>query len=280
MPVNVRLFRVEDIDFALAQATREGWESTAAMFGICLAHDPEGCFIAEVDNRRVGMITTTRYARSAWIGNLIVVPERRRQGIGETLMAHAINQLKRCGMRTIRLEGDPLGIGIYRRLGFVDQFDSLRFRKDPPHAACRLDAMHLHKDDLHAAAALDRAGFGDDRGRLLEMLLELACGAYSARVNGRVEGYAMALPSAAGVRLGPAVAASPAVASELLDSVLADFPDLAIVVGVPSVNRATVALLEERGFAPAPSSLRMQWGAAEAEGESEKLVAIANGAMG
>ena len=58
----------------------------------------EGCFIAEVDNRRVRMITTTRYARSAWVGNLIVVPERRRQGIGETLMAHAIDLLKRCGI--------------------------------------------------------------------------------------------------------------------------------------------------------------------------------------
>ena len=33
----------------------------------------EGCFIAEVDNRRVRMITTTRYARSAWVGMVIGV---------------------------------------------------------------------------------------------------------------------------------------------------------------------------------------------------------------
>ena len=209
-----------------------------------------------------------------------MVPERRRQGIGESLMALAASQLKRCGVRTIRLEADPMGIGIYRRLGFVDQFDSLRFRKEPPHAADRSCATHLHKAELDTVAALDRIGFGDDRRRLLGMLLEISCGAYCVRVNGQVEGYAMVLPSAAGVRFGPAVASSPIVTGELVDSVLADFPDRAIIIGVPSVSRATVGLLEARGFARAPSSLRMQWGASRAEGDPQKLIAIADGAMG
>lgn len=33
--------------------------------------------MVEVDGRRAGVITTTRYTHSAWIGHLIVVPDLR-----------------------------------------------------------------------------------------------------------------------------------------------------------------------------------------------------------
>ena len=280
MSMKIRPFRADDIDFAVSQTSREGWDTTAAIFDVCLAHDPDGCFIAEVENRRVAMITTTCYARSAWVGNLIVTPECRRQGIGEALMTHAMNQLWRQSIGTIQLEGDPMGVRIYRRLGFVNRFESLRFRRDPPHSSDRPVATHLQKRHLDTVAALDRTCFGDDRRRLLAMLYELSCGAYLIRVNGRVEGYALAMHSAGGVRLGPGVATDAAAASWLLDSVLSDFPDTAVIVGVPSVSRATVAVLEEHGFIAEPSSLRMQWGVKEAEGDASKLVAVANGAMG
>jgi len=59
MSMMIRSFRADDIDFAVSQTSREGWDCTTAIFDICLAHDPEGCFIAEVDNRRVAMITVT-----------------------------------------------------------------------------------------------------------------------------------------------------------------------------------------------------------------------------
>lgn len=280
MSIEIRRFSNDDIDFGLAQTAREGWDNTASIFEVCLAHDPEGCFIAEADGWRAGMITTVRYARSAWVGNLIVEPDCRRQGIGKRLMTHAINRLEARGVRTTRLEADPMGVGLYRRLGFVNQFETPRFRKEPPHAVSGNRASRLERADLDAVKTLDRTCFGDDRGRLLGHLLEVTQAAYCVRANRQVEGFAMVLPSTAGIRLGPCVATRRTAAEELLDSVLADFPNVAVLAGVPSVNRTAVGLLESRGFTRMPSSLRMVRGEAAGESDPEKVVAITNGAMG
>ena len=131
MDLAIRTFGADDFGFASEQTAREGWDATAELFELCLAHDPGGSFVAEAGGQRVGMVTTTCYQRSGWIGNLIVPPEHRRQGIGERLMKHALEHLLRRGVRTIRLEADPPGIGIYRRLGFVDEFESPRFVRPP-----------------------------------------------------------------------------------------------------------------------------------------------------
>ena len=104
MRVAIRTFDRRDIDFALEQTSREGWDNTSDFFEICLKHDPDGCFIAEAGAQRVGMVTTTRYGCTAWIGNLIVPAECRRQGIGRRLMSHAMAHLSRLGVRTLRLE--------------------------------------------------------------------------------------------------------------------------------------------------------------------------------
>ena len=92
---------------------------------------PGECLVGEVDGQRAALITAMRYARSAWIGNLIVSPEYRRRGLGLSMMEHVIQRVETSGITTLRLEADPLGVGIYRRLGFVDQFESARFRKRP-----------------------------------------------------------------------------------------------------------------------------------------------------
>ena len=141
-------------------------------------------------------------------------------------------------------------------------------------------AAPLDGAGLDAVKALDRICFGDDRGRLLEMLLGMAEAAYCVRVNRRVEGFAMVLPSTAGVRLGPCVAENRAATEELLASVLVRFPETPIVVGVPSVNRMAVELLESHGFTWTPPSLRMLRGEATAESDPDKLVAVASGATG
>jgi GNAT superfamily N-acetyltransferase len=280
MSVVIRRFCRDDADFALTLTAREGWDSTAPLFHVCLTHDPDGCFIAEIDGRPAGMITTTRYAESAWVGNLIVARNHRRKGVGAELMSHAMTWLKRNGVRTMRLEGDPLGIGIYRRLGFVDQFESLRFRKEPPHTTTGGEARRLDRSELPAAKELDLVGFADDRGRLLDMLHEISQGAYCVHANHWVDGFAIMLPTVAGLRFGPAVANNRAVAEQLLDSALAGFPDVPIVAGVPSVNATATGLFESRRFVRTRSSRRMLWGDTAAESDPQQLVAIANGAMG
>jgi len=276
----VRLFHKSDITFALAQTTREGWDCTAATFRLHLAHDREGCFIAEVGGKQAGMVTTTRYRRTGWIGNLIVPPERRGFGIGSRLMEHAIRHLEHAGIATIRLEADPMGINIYRKLGFTDEFDSPRFRREPRGIPGPRSAGPLPDADLNVVAAFDEPNFGDKRVGLLRLLHAGTLASWCAPESGELGGYLMVQPAAAGARLGPWVASDLGVAGVLLDAALGSFGHGAVILAVPGPNVAGRELLSSRGFFETPSSLRMIRGPDVGRGRPENVYALANGAAG
>ena len=281
MRERIRSFTSRDMEFALAQTAREGWQATAEQFEVALMHDSDGCFLAESAGGPVSMITTTCYADSAWIGHLIVVPDYRRRGMGERMMAHALDYLAGRGFSTVRLEADPMGVGIYRRLGFEQQFRSLRFRSDPPHNPILTGSGKVVPcGDVPQLAALDRNAFGDDRQSQLAGLVAKARATYAYQSLGEIQGHAVAFPSVVGVHLGPWIATDREVAASLIDRVLTDFAKTSIIVGVPEPNREAVELLKDRGFYETESSLRMIRGGPAPDGDSARLFAIANGAMG
>lgn len=290
MSNGIRPFTQSDVDFAMAQTAREGWDTTTEVFEICLARDADGCFIAEEDGRPVGMVTTTCYGNVAWIGNLIVIPERRSQGLGRRLMTRAMDHLLGKGLDTIRLEADPPGVALYESLGFVPEFESLRFRLDPAASdgpptsagASEIVVERLRSPDYSACAELDRAGFGADRMPVLAMILERAGAVRWLRNADEVLGYAALFPSTVGVRLGPCVARGPDHAQALVAGLLADQQDSPVILGVPETNAAAVAMYETLGFCRTPSCLRMVRGPRQTEtgGDSQRIYAIGNGAMG
>jgi ribosomal protein S18 acetylase RimI-like enzyme len=276
----IRPFGREDIFFAVTQTEREGWDPTPASFEVCLKHDPEGCFIAETDDEPVGMVTTTRYAGTAWIGHLIVTPERRRRGVGRALMEHAMGHLADQGVATIRLEADPPGMHLYRQLGFDQEFESLRFRLSKAGRGERGPIEPIEAGDLGRVAAFDPDHFGDDRGRLLGLLYVQADPAFQCHEAGRLTGYLFAVPGRSVTRLGPWVAVGHDVADALLRSVVAALPGRTLAVGVPAVNRDASELFRTHGFVEHKSSFRMVYGEPVGAGRPQSLYGIANGAMG
>ena len=280
MDISIRQFRRDDIEFALARTAREGWDATTELFENVLALDPAGGFVAELEGRQVGMLTTVCHARSAWLGNLIVLPEYRRQGLGERLMRGAMTYLSGRGFRTLRLEADPPGIKIYRRLGFIDEFESLRFRLPPRDGGDSGPTERITLDDLPAVAEFDAQYFGDRRERLLKLLLQQASGIYRLSGGSGPRGYAFVMPSTAGVRLGPFVAVDRSAAETLLRAVMAEWANATVIVGVSALNRAAIDLFEFHGFQRTPSSLRMVYGKGETGESHGNIYAIANGAVG
>lgn len=276
----IRPFGREDIPFAVTQTEREGWDSTPASFEVCLRHEPKGCFIAEVEGLPAGMVTTTRYERTAWIGHLIVTPERRMRGVGRALMEHAMGHLADQGVATIRLEADPPGMHLYRQLGFVEEFESLRFRLSQAGRCERGPVEPIEAGDLDRIAAFDRDHFGDDRGRLLRLLSGQADTALQCREAGRLKGYLLAFPGRGVTRLGPWVAVGRDVADMLLRSVIAELPARDFGVGVPAVNRDAQQLLRAHGFEQLKPSFRMVYGEPAGADRPQCLYGIANGAMG
>lgn len=277
-PVKIRSLLPDDIAFALEQTEREEWDVTATFFSVLLAHDPDGCFVAEYEGRRAGIITTTRYRDSAWVGNVVVPTEFRKRSIGSNLMTHALAHLEARGVQTIRLEADPPGINIYRRAGFIDEFESPRFRIDRCSFTRPANVIVLH--DPLEVLDLDLQIFGDDRSRLLPLLFAQGPAAYKTERKGRATGYILLQPSSIGCRIGPWIAEDPETAGELLAAALSTVADKTIVIALPGVNQAGVDLLSSVGFRRTPSSFRMIRGPAAATGMPEKVYALAGGSIG
>jgi ribosomal protein S18 acetylase RimI-like enzyme len=283
METKIRLMEERDIDFALAQTGREGWDIADGGFQMHMKHDPAGCFIAERDGRRIAMITTTRYGRSAFIGNLIVEPSSRRQGIGEMLMRRAMDHLRQQGVQRLALEADPPGVKLYRRLGFTDAFQSLRFEATSrvrPAAGEVREVEPLTADNLKEMARFDAHHFGDDRSRILAALLPHAPAAFCLRRDGAPAGYIITQPIDDGVRLGPAVAVNEEAAAALLDAVLARLEVARFTAGVPAPNHHGARVLRARGFEPGTPCLRMVCGKDAYHGRPEQILAIAGGDRG
>jgi ribosomal protein S18 acetylase RimI-like enzyme len=250
------------------------------MFEGHLEHDPEGAFIAWCEEGRAGMVTTTRYPESAWIGNLIVPPAFRSRGIGRALMEHGLSHLQAAGARTVRLDADPPGLALYRSLGFADEYDSLRFRHASECTGFVARAEPLGVADIADVLAIDARNFGDDRRRMLRILLRRSRHAFMIRRGSGVVGFVFTEETSLGLRVGPCVATDAAVASELFETVLSSAGPHEVTLGIPAQNRQGQRLLESLGFSLTPPSLRMVLGERRAVGNPERVFAIAGGAIG
>lgn len=269
-----------DLEFALRQTTREGWSTCRERLALLLAHDPAGCFIAEVDSTRVGMATSTAFAWSGWVGNVIVEPAWRSRGIGRRLVERTLGRLSACGIATVRLDGDPPGVPLYRSLGFVEEYESCRAVGRGPWNVGESAVTPLAEADWPRLRELDGKAFGDNRSRLLELLRDRAEAVLVLRSEAGLSGFAFVSPTLDGVQLGPCVAEGPAAALELIRGCLARVGPRQVVAGYPAPNLSAGELLQSHGFRRAPSSLRMVRGPVTAAGVPELVFGIASGASG
>ena len=269
----LRTLTPSDIGYALSQITREGWVQSRAVFASIVEHAPAGGLIAESGEGPVALLTTANFGSTGWIGHLIVHPQHRKIGLGTRMMHKAMEHLHKHGVSTIRIEADPPGMGIYKRLGFVEEYESMRFRAT--RSTQPSPAAPLQEKDLADVLAFDMKTTGEDRGRYLEILYKNSQQALVIRRDNRLAGYLLAMPTSDGVNLGPFLAEDRESAAALLDAA----PAGTTTVGLPAPNREGVALLSDLGFESLPSSMRMYLGP-RPEQDTASIYGIANGATG
>lgn len=280
MATMLRPFTTEDVDFAMEMVTAEGWAAHSSWFRQYVEHDPEGGLVAEVDGARAGMVTTVRHAETGWVGNVLVRAEQRRRGLGTHLTRAAVESLERTGLTSIWLEADPDGLGIYKRLGFVDVLTSARFRREAAASApSPAEPSTWTDEDLDLVADFDRERFGDDRRRLLALMLDGAVSAYKLSRDGRLVGYLLVRPTLDGVQLGPWIADNVAIAEELLLLALKHHRGT-LRVGLPQPNTDGCKLLHRYGFVETDPSYRMVRGEGRGQGRLGTVFGIASGAVG
>ena len=260
--VDIRKMTVGDLEFCIEMFGITGWGNTADDILRMISYEPGGCFVASLDGEDVGMVGSIGYGEVGYLGNLIVRPEQRGQGIGATLMRVAMAHLVDTGVESIRLDAVPKGIPLYERLGFREEHLSLRFTGHATEKGSK-GCERMMESDLPDVLSLDLRFFGASRGRVLRRVREDFPGlCFVARDGSRLAGFIMAKEGEGRIRIGPWMCepGEPEVAERLLHRLMDEVAEGMLWAGVPEGNRASVEILGRNGFSSGPSSHRMCYG--------------------
>lgn len=91
-----------------------------------LKRNPTSCFVAEEDERVVGVIMSGHDGRRGFIHHTAVLPECRGKGVGRTLVEKAMKALEAEGINKVALvvfERNEIGNGFWEKIGFTSRED-------------------------------------------------------------------------------------------------------------------------------------------------------------
>ena len=259
-----------DIEFGLNLGQMAGWNQLFADWKRFRDYQPDGCFLATINDRAVGTITSTCYGTDlAWIGMMLVHPEFRRRGIATALMTHVIRWLQDSGVRCIKLDATPAGAKVYEQLGFQSEWDFHRHQLQKTPA----DKSAITSETMIHGSLVDREAFGVDRSRLLETFSR------DSSVIGDADGFGMIRPGRLASYLGPVVCQSEEVATSLIDSLLAPVTGM-VFWDVPGPNSSAKSIALQLGFTQARQLTRMWQGENLVSGRVDWQYALASPATG
>jgi GNAT superfamily N-acetyltransferase len=273
-PVVIRTWKQADLAYITESIQREGWGHAKRDVERCWSLEPSGCFVAESDGDLVGHVFSVLFGEIGWIGLLIVNPEKRGIGVGAVLMEAAISYLEDRGARTIKLEAVAEAAPLYRRLGFADAFDSLRFHGIPQRNVKKSRKTKtvsvMYEADIAEIAEFDAQYFGSNRLSVLKSLRsDFPQYCFYAKENQRTNGYIMARKTLNGLWLGPWVSIDSRVAellfSKLLEAIEKDAKEMRL--GFPAVNRNATKLVNKYGFHLVGKSIHMIRGNMKNQGD-------------
>lgn len=231
---------------------------------------PDGWFLAVLDDLPVGVVGAIDYGPFAYSGLLGVHPYAQRRGAGTALMQHILDWLQARNCPMVLVDTAPASVPLYRKLGFVGNDDVWMFRNDlvlASNLSSRAQLMRV--EDIAALAAFDEPLFGARRGTLFEEVFgECAGNAFVTRDgNGQIGGYLFAQAKV----IGPWAAGTEADAEALLSAGLACYAGRAAQVIVPAANHTSRPLLQRYGFRPQFALRHMRRGGAAHPGDRTRL---------
>lgn len=266
-PPVLRAMTLADLPFCLRLSSVAGWNQTAHDWRRALALEPHGAWIAALDERDVGTVTTCRFQTVGWIALLLVAPAARRRGVGRALFERAVEYLEECGATSQRLDATPLGQPLYEEFHFSADFTVARFAGSPratlPEAAESPSLEPVKPADLPDILELDARITQTRRTRLLERLYAQAPD--SARlVRGRdaqtLDAFGFARPGRMAAQIGPCLAASPTSGERLLRDALRRFVGQFVYVDIPVDHHAACEIARRAGLEVQRTLVRMSRG--------------------
>ncbi|MHB8133303.1 MAG: GNAT family N-acetyltransferase [Anaerolineaceae bacterium] len=283
--ITIRPFRdINDVIFASSLTHIVEWHSeTKNELLSYFDYDMNSCFLAELNGEKAGFCIATAYQKNGFIGDLIVSPTYRNQGIGKLLVQAAISFLKDKKIDRIFLDSVTEAVPLYKRIGFREVCRSLRFfggiePETNPHVS------KISQNDFEQICAIDKIFFGDDRSFFLQRRLVNYPQLCLKLVNdGKIQAYLFGREGEGGwIHVGPIVS--------LLDShetfpILRAFQEIIgyqpFSIGVLETQREMVINLIQAGVKPNPEPpIRMILGEGQNLGSGPNCFAIGSPAKG
>jgi len=264
------MFCNDDINEFLFLATGEGWISDAWELEFLRSVFPAGCLVCRNKGIPVAFLTSIKYRRSGWIGNLLVRKEWRGQGLGSALFQRALEVLDEAGTRTAWLTASASGRPIYERQGFI-AIDSVNRWQ----ARGRITPGNGTADGFSGILALDEAGWGDSRETLLRATVD------RGSISLLPKGFMVHQGGENAVMIGPWGSRNPESAAKLLEQrMIPAEHGSQIFLDVPAKNRDASKLLHKTGFT-VQSSTTLMYRGEKPDYAPEYIYALASmGSMG
>ena len=274
--VQYRTATLAEVRLILDWAAEEGWnpglEDTEAFH----AADPQGYFVATVQDTPITAISVINHSDAfAFLGLYLCRPEYRGRGISFGLWAHA---LEHAGERTVGLDGVPAQEANYEKSGFVLVGRTRRWQGVIP--ATGLVCPIASPDDFEAVQRLDRAANGIDRDAFLKAWVAPSATRKTVLLveQDRVTGFATARICKEGCKIGPIVAPSLSAAVDLVHQAAAAVGETTAIVDIPDTCPDFARALGAAGFVETFATARMYRGRAPEAGPG--LFAIATMELG
>lgn len=222
--------------------------------------------------------------RLAWISMVLVTSERRRGGVGTTLLKHCIREVQSAGA-VAGLDATEQGRPIYLPFGFRDLYPIARWHftasTDMPPTPFGLSVRPVAAADLPRLALYDRLHTGMERPALLAHLaLRQPARAWVAEdAAGKIVGFVLGREGRTATSLGPAVADSEAIALTLIGRASAAAPG-PFIIDVPTSHRAVREWLQKQGAVTPRGYMRMILGEAKGLDDPSHVFALAGPELG
>jgi len=128
------------------------------------------------------------YGTVGWLGTIIVLPEYRKQGIGEAITRHLMDHCLARGCSSLALVASEMGEPLYTKLGFRTNGTYVFYsREREVPFLCSTAIRALRPEDIPAVQTLDREATGEERFTLIERFLSTAS-VYVSPDSGNIDG--------------------------------------------------------------------------------------------
>ncbi|HNV85903.1 MAG TPA: GNAT family N-acetyltransferase [Candidatus Omnitrophota bacterium] len=262
----IRQMEESEMNFAVGQAAKEGWNPGLEDARAFYETDPEGFFIALLDGRPVGCVSAVSYGSDfAFVGFYIVLAEFRGQGFGIQLGQTALARLKTT--RAIGLDGVLAQQKNYERAGFRPAYGNTRYEYKmtaPLTVSQTTLTVPASAIDRSKIGTYDRQCFPAERKVFLEKWLAMKnTKAFGWVERGSLKGYGVIRKCDTGYKIGPLFADNESIANELFLRLCSSVrPPEMVYLDIPEVNPAGLRLASSFGMRPVFTTTRMYLGPA------------------